>query len=208
MNRYLLSLSLLVIAFASAVAQVTTSPSPIPVGHTGQVVITFDPTGGNGGMVGATQCYCHTGVLTQNSKSSADWKYVIGSWRGATQPQLTATGDGKWELTIANINTFYNVAAGDTVKSLCFVFHDGPGGKKEGKGASGADIIITLGEESQGDIWDNFTPAAVVEQARPAGISNGIYYNPDGSVTLCTYAASKTAPAQHVFLLGDKLAAR
>lgn len=203
MKRFFLGITALLLGLTAAIAQVTTTPNPIPVGHSGQVIIVFDPAGGNGGMVGATKCYCHTGVLTQKSKSSSDWKYVIGSWRGTTQPQLTATKDGKWQLTIDNLNTFYNIAVGDTIKSLCFVFHDGPSGKKEGKTSSGADIIITLGEESQGDIWDDFTPAAVTEQARPAGVSNGIYYNPDGSVTLCTYAASKTAPAQHVFLLGD-----
>jgi 1,4-alpha-glucan branching enzyme len=42
------------------------------------------------------------------------------------------------------------------------------------------------------------------EKARPAGVSNGIYYGADGtSVTLCTYAASKTESAKRVFLLGD-----
>jgi len=42
------------------------------------------------------------------------------------------------------------------------------------------------------------------EKARPAGVSNGIYYGADGtSVTLCTYAASKTASANRVFLIGD-----
>lgn len=198
---FLMALSIVLAVCTSA--QVTTNPSPIPVGYTGSVVITFDPTGGTGGMVGATKCYCHTGVLTQNSKTSGDWKYVIGSWRGATQPQLTSTQDGKWELNINNLYTFYNIAAGDTIKSLCFVFHDGPGGSKEGKATGGKDILITLGEEDTGDIWAGFTPEPVTTQTRPNGISNGIYYNADGSVTLCTYAASKTAPAQHVFLLGD-----
>lgn len=57
---------------------------------------------------------------------------------------------------------------------------------------------------AQSSIWTDFTPADCQTQSRPAGVSNGIYYDADGtSVTLCTYAASKTAPAQHVFLLGD-----
>ena len=48
-------------------------------------------------------------------------------------------------------------------------------------------------------------PNAPTKANRPAGIVNGIYYdkvNPT-KVTLCTYAASKTEPAKHVFVVGD-----
>lgn len=52
--------------------------------------------------------------------------------------------------------------------------------------------------------WNDVAGVAPTEKARPAGVSNGIYYGEDGtSVTLCTYAASKTEPAKRVFLLGD-----
>ncbi len=185
------------------VAQVTTDPNPVPVGHTGKVTITFDPTGGNGGMIGATKCYAHTGLITSASTSDSDWKNVIGSWRGATQPQLTATNDGKWQLTIDNIFTFYGVPESTNIKKLAFVFHDGPGGKKEGKAASG-DIFVVLGEATAPDIWEAVEGVTPTTKARPAGVSNGIYYGADGtSVTLCTYAASKTEAAKRVFLLGD-----
>ncbi len=185
------------------VAQVTTDPNPVPVGHTGKVTITFDPTGGNGGMIGATKCYAHTGLITSASTSDSDWKNVIGSWRGATQPQLTATNDGKWQLTIDNIFTFYGVPESTNIKKLAFVFHDDPGGKKEGKAASG-DIFVVLGEATAPDIWEAVEGVTPTTKARPAGVSNGIYYGEDGtSVTLCTYAASKTEAAKRVFLLGD-----
>ena len=184
-------------------AQVTPTPNPIPVGHTGQVTIVFDATQGNGGMRGATKCYAHTGLITSASTGNSDWKNVIGSWRGPTQPQLTSLGNDKWELVIPNIYTFYNVPETTNIIALAFVFHDGPGGSKEGKANTG-DIIITLGEKIEGDIWEAVEGVAPITQARPAGIFNGIYYGEDGtSVTLCTYAASKTAPANRVFLLGD-----
>lgn len=52
--------------------------------------------------------------------------------------------------------------------------------------------------------WNDVKDATPVTKARPAGVTNGIYYGADGtSVTLCTYAASKTASAKRVFLLGD-----
>ena len=185
------------------IAQVTTDPNPVPVGHTGKVIITFDPMGGNGGMIGATKCYAHTGLITSASTSDSDWKNVIGSWRGATQPQLTATNDGKWQLTIDNIFTFYGVPESTNIKKLAFVFHDGPGGKKEGKAASG-DIFVVLGEATAPDIWEAVEGVTPTTKARPASVSNGIYYGADGtSVTLCTYAASKTEAAKRVFLLGD-----
>ena len=52
--------------------------------------------------------------------------------------------------------------------------------------------------------WNDVAGLTPTEKARPAGVSNGIYYGADGtSVTLCTYAASKTESAKRVFLLGD-----
>lgn len=204
MKRIFLSLAA-VLCTVLLVAQVTTSPNPIPVGYTGEVIITFDPAGGNGGMVGATKCYAHTGLITSASSSDSDWKNVVGSgWRKSDSPQLTATDDGKWQLTMTSIYDFYGVSESTQIKKLAFVFHDGPGGSKEGKTASGGDIFVTLGEETIGSIWDAVEGVEAVSKARPAGISNGIYYGADGtSVTLCTYAASKTESAKRVFLIGD-----
>lgn len=52
--------------------------------------------------------------------------------------------------------------------------------------------------------WNTVTGVTPTEKARPAGVTNGIYYGANGtSVTLCTYAASKTQSAKRVFLLGD-----
>lgn len=198
-------LCLVSLATICVYAQVTTSPAVIEPGYTGQFTITFDPTKGNGGMVGATKCYVHTGLITAASSSDSDWKNTIGSWRSASQPQLTATEDGKWQLVIENMFTFYGVPETTDIKKLAFVFHDGPGGSKEGKTANGGDIFITLGEESEGDIWDAVEGVEGRSKARPEGISNGIYYGADGtSVTLCTYAANRAEePAKRVFLLGD-----
>ena len=186
-------------------SQVTTTPAVIEKGYTGQVIISFDPTGGNGGMASATRCYAHTGLITSASSSNSDWKNTKSGWRAADSPQLTKNGN-KWELTIPNIFTFYGVPETTDIVALAFVFHDGPGGNKEGKTTNGSDILVFIGEDnSKSDIWDGFTPAAVTTAARPSGIEQGIYYDPSDptAVTLCTYAASKTAPAQHVFLLGD-----
>ena len=186
-----------------ASAQVTPTPDPIPKGYTGAVTIVFDATKGNGGMIGATKCYAHTGLITAASTSDTDWKNVIGSWRGATQPQLTSLGNNKWQLDIPNIFTFYGVPETTDIKKLAFVFHDGPGGNKEGKAASG-DIFVVLGEKTEGDIWEAVEGVTAITKSRPSGLKQGITYGADGtSVTLCTYAASRTESAKRVFLLGD-----
>ena len=52
--------------------------------------------------------------------------------------------------------------------------------------------------------WTPVNGVTPTEKTRPSGVSNGIYYGSDGtSVTLCTYAASKTESAKRVFLVGD-----
>ena len=65
-------------------------------------------------------------------------------------------------------------------------------------------IVCALVWSAQAANWNDVKDVTPTEKARPAGVSNGIYYGADGtSVTLCTYAASKTASAKRVFLLGD-----
>ena len=200
---------ILLIAFAvctlCATAQVTTSPVIIPKGYTGEVIITFDPKGGTGGMATATKCFAHTGLITSQSKSNGDWKHTVSDWRAADTPELTQVGD-KWQLKISNMYEFYGVDNTTEILAMAFVFHDGKGGSKEGKATGNKDILIFLGEDnSQNDIWANFTPATPINKARPAGVDMGIYYdeNDPTKVTLCTYAASKTQAAKHVLLLGD-----
>lgn len=188
-----------------ATAQVTNSPVIIPKGYTGEVIITFDPKGGNGGMATATKCFAHTGLITSESKSNGDWKHTVSDWRAADTPELTQVGD-KWQLKISNMYEFYGVDNTTEILAMAFVFHDGKGGSKEGKATGNKDILVFLGEDnSQNDIWANFTPATPTNKARPAGVDMGIYYdeNDPTKVTLCTYAASKTQAAKHVLLLGD-----
>lgn len=203
MKKILLMLS--AVCTLCATAQVTTNPLIIPKGYTGEVIITFDPKGGNGGMATATKCFAHTGLITSESKSNGDWKHTVSDWRAADTPELTQVGD-KWQLTIPNMYEFYGVDKTTEILAMAFVFHDGKGGSKEGKATGNKDILIFLGEDnSQNDIWADFTPATPVNKARPAGVDMGIYYdeNDPTKVTLCTYAASKTQAAKHVLLLGD-----
>ena len=271
-----LTLLLLSVFALSAIAQVTTVPAIIQKGYTGEVTIIFNPNEGNKGMAGATQCYAHTGLITSASSADNDWKHVLDSWRG-TNAKAKMTKDGSnWKLVIPNLYDFYGCPASTEINKLAFVFHDGPGGSKEGKTAEGGDIFVNLADKglavsisqlpeisSVNDEYtitanatttaalalkingttiksttgttlsfsgkfsksDNYTfeftatkdgktvsattftcvPNSPTKANRPAGIVNGIYYdkNDNTKVTLCTYAASKTAPAKNVFVVGD-----
>lgn len=201
MKKTLFILSLALIGVVCAWAQVTTVPAIIPLGYDGEVTIIFNPNQGNKGMVGATKCYAHIGI----SYNGQDWQKT-GTWRdGKEKYKMTKNADGNWELKISpNLYSYFDVPTTTQITKICLVFNDGPGGSKEGKTAAGGDIFVYFGEAPCADIWTGFTPAAVTSKTRPDGIVNGIYYGADGtSVTLCTYAASKTAAAKHVFLLGD-----
>ena len=188
-------------------AQVSTVPAIIEAGYTGQIVITYDATKGNGALASATAIYAHTGLITAASKNNGDWKNVKGTWGSKSQPALTKNDDGKWELIIDNMYTFYGVPETTDIKALAFVFHDGKGNNSTaGKTASNGDIFIWIGEDNtEADIWEAVEGVTGETKARPEGISQGIYYdeNDPTKVTLCTYAASKTEPAKRVFVLGD-----
>ena len=71
------------------------------------------------------------------------------------------------------------------------------------------DYVFTLtatnGKETKTVTAQTCVVSAPVKAARPAGIDMGIFYDEKDhtKVTLSTYAASKTAPAKHVFVVGD-----
>ena len=125
-------------------AQVTTEPAFITKGYKGEIIVTFNPAEGNGGMKGATACYAHTGLITSESKSGSDWKYATPEWRdGSDKYKMTKNGD-VWTLTIPNIYEYYGCPESEEIFKMAFVFNDGPSGSKEGKTADGSDIFVEL----------------------------------------------------------------
>ena len=73
------------------------------------------------------------------------------------------------------------------------------------KGNFTIEFSATVGAETKTATAYTCVPGAPTKANRPAGIVNGIYYdkNNNKKVTLCTYAASKNAPAKNVFVVGD-----
>ena len=108
-------LLLVVIAFVTtfqfASAQLITANPPFPSDQD-QVVITFNATLGSGGLAGYSgSVYAHTGVITENSTSGTDWKYVKAGWsQNIPECQMSNVGNDLWELTIGpSIREYYGV---------------------------------------------------------------------------------------------------
>ena len=136
-----ITLLLLSLFALSLSAQVTTIPSIIQKGYDGEVTIIFNPNEGNKGMVGATQCYAHTGVTYDGTQ----WQHAPTWCSKLDKHKMSKNADGNWELKITpNIHEYYGVKADKEITQLCFVFNDGISGGKEGKADGNADIFVDL----------------------------------------------------------------
>jgi 1,4-alpha-glucan branching enzyme len=132
------------------VSLLTTNP-PFPLEGV-PVTLTFNATLGNGGLYNYTgDVYAHTGVITNLSTSSADWKYVKTTWGENTpETKLTKIGDNLFTLVISNIRQYYGVPAGEKILKMAFVFRGGEvntgGNYPEHKNADGSDIFADVYE--------------------------------------------------------------
>ena len=105
------------------------------------ITITFDATQGNAGLLGESQVYMHTGLITSESNSPSDWKFVVGNW-GTDDPRvkMTSIGDNKHQLSYS-INDFYQIPNSVAIEKLAFVFRN-VDGSKEGKTSTLGDIFL------------------------------------------------------------------
>ncbi|MFZ4520120.1 MAG: alpha-amylase family glycosyl hydrolase [Bacteroidales bacterium] len=133
-----------------AVNLVTTDPA-FPVFGT-PVTIYFNATLGNGGLYNYTgDVYAHTGVITNLSTGSTDWKYVKTTWgQNTPETKLARISDNLYSMTIPNIIQYYGVPAGETILKMAFVFRGGVAGTggnyPEHKNADGSDILIDVSD--------------------------------------------------------------
>lgn len=111
------------------------------------LVITMDATKGNAGLkdyANTTDVYMHLGVLTNLSTGPNDWKYVVTAW-ATTNATYRATflGNNKYQYTINNIRTFFNVPVGETIKTVNVLFRNGTGTLKQAN-SDGSDMYIPV----------------------------------------------------------------
>ncbi|MFB6341322.1 alpha-amylase family glycosyl hydrolase [Saccharicrinis sp. FJH62] len=161
-------------------AQVVYTDPGIPV-DSKPVIVYFNASEGSGGLENYTgDIYAHTGVITDKSTGTSDWKYVKTEW-GVNIPacKLTriSTNLYKLELTPA-IRSYYGVPESETILQLAFVFRSADA-TREGKGTGGTDIFVDVAT-------DEFSVAFIYPDASP------LLIDPTQSITFKA-SASDTA---------------
>jgi glycosidase len=128
-------------------SQVTSNPA-LPI-NSKPLTITFDATQGTAGLKDyAGDVYAHTGVITNKSTSTTDWKYVLADWStNIAKAKLTRLTANTYTLQLTpDIQSFYGVPAGEVIKQIAFVFRSADQ-TKEGKATGGKDILVDVFSE-------------------------------------------------------------
>jgi len=149
--KRLLGIALLSIIITFTFAQVITVDPPFPTADQ-SVVVTLNTSGT--GLEGYTgDIYAHTGLTIDGDQ----WQNVIGSWGNNTsQPKLTKTGDGVYEMIVTpTIREFYSADGSDLITEMSFVFRSSDGSQQtspdifyEVYEAAGLNLLITKPELS------------------------------------------------------------
>ncbi len=114
-----------------------------------EVTITYDATLGNGALVGVAPVYAHMGVITSQSTSPNDWRYVKTTW-GVADPisLMQQAGPNRWTKTF-HIRSFFGIPPGEQVLKLAFVFRNA-NGSVVGRAADGSDIFYPVYPDNMG----------------------------------------------------------
>lgn len=136
------------------------TPLPAPVGSSGPglisssvefpsedapLTLTFDPSKGNTELNGFSgDVYIYTGVITQQSSSPTDWRYVKSTSFNAPDAaaKMTATATGKYQITISP-RTFYGVPVGEKILKMVMLFRNADG-TKVARNKDKSDIYLPL----------------------------------------------------------------
>ena len=159
-------LSLLFGVIFNVRAQVVTSTPWFPV-VSDSVIVYFDASKGNGALANYSgDIYAHTGVITNLSTSSTNWKYVIADW-SANLPKalLKPLGNNLYKFAVKpNITDFYGVPTDEQVLKLAFVFRNADG-SKVGRNSDGSDIMV--------DVYPDGLEAKVITPENGVLVSGG-----------------------------------
>jgi len=119
------------------------------------VEIVFDGTLGNGELEGFTgDVFLWTGVITNNSTSSSDWKFVQGDDFNTDFPErlkMTPLGNDQWSFTFdPSVLEFYGITDPSVVvEQLAMVIRGVEGGEVTavGRAEGGDDIFVDIFQE-------------------------------------------------------------
>jgi glycosidase len=179
MKKILFTFLFFYFLFSNSFAQVTAEPA-LPTAS-GSVVITFDASKGNKGLMGYTgDVYVHIGVITNLSTSSSDWKYVKTNWGvNSAATKLTRIATDLYQLSISpSIREYYGVPQNETIQKMAFVFRSSDA-TKTGKTETGADIF-----------YDVYTEGLNVKISSPTSASPFQALNANVSVSVTSSGAN------------------
>ncbi len=145
MKKLLLILSSMLCSIA-IMAQVYTEPTFITSATNETFYVYYDASQGNASMKGVDECYAHTGVITTESTSDANWKHAPEWLDNSDKYKMEEVSEDLWKLEITGgLKEYYSLDEGEIVTKLAFVFRDAKG-NNQGKTAGGTDIFYELFE--------------------------------------------------------------
>lgn len=149
-------------ASVSLWGQILTTDPTFPT-QNDQVTIYFDATQGAGGLANCNcDVYLHTGVITNQSTGTSDWKHVVTTWgqaNAAWKMTPVAGQPNKYSYVIGpSVRSYYGIPQGEDALKLAFVFRNADG-SKEGKGTGNTDIFYDLYPEGTGLTTNLLSPS-------------------------------------------------
>jgi hypothetical protein len=148
-----------------ATGQIVSTSPPFPTSDQALTFV-FNAQLGSGGLAGYDgDVYAHTGVITENSNSPSDWRYVKTDWgQNTPETRLERIGTDLYQLTISpDIRTFYGVPMNEGIEAVSLVFRSDQavnGNYLEGKGDGFTDIFIDLYDDATGFLFQRRQPAS------------------------------------------------
>ena len=133
------------------------------------VTIYFDAKQGNGALEGFSgRVFLHTGVITSESSSGSDWKYVPAGWESyPANLEAEQVGENRWKFTYApDIRTFFGITGtSEEVLEIAMLF-------KGTRTLSGAPLAVGR-DKGNSDIFVELSTGGVeVRFVKPANELN------------------------------------
>ncbi|MBN1599628.1 MAG: SusF/SusE family outer membrane protein [Bacteroidales bacterium] len=135
-----------------------------------EVTVIYDATKGSSELVGASQVYMHSGVVT--TPGGTDFEYVVGIWGyddGAGEMIPVEGETDKWQITLSpSIRDYYGVPASENIFRLGMVFRN-------------EDGTLAGRDYDGGNIYVDIDPGNIILIADP--LNHDVFYQTGESIT-------------------------
>ena len=155
--------------------------------------IIFKPENGNPLYNYSGELYGHFGVIVDG-----DWKFVPTEWESTDEKvHFKKIGDNHWEFKMEpSIRDYFQSGETPVVKIALIVR------TADGQKSHDDDQFCSVQDDKY--VYVPFQPDDVQYEALPAGVSHGINYNADGTVTLVLYDLDKNGGSyDYCYVIGD-----